>query len=264
MRTEDDALILRRIPFREASWIVSCLTPHHGMVSAIARGVRQGRGEVRGALSGFHTVRIEVRARGVEAMGTLVRAEIVRVRNGLPFMPVAAAAALVLGEAVYRFALPGDVQQDVVFAVLGDALDALDSGAMPLAVAGGTLGVLLRLFGYGWRMDACIGCGRGESLVFFSVRRGAVVCDLCGGPYARRLFGLCEALRQGMAGLRWPPELGGLTHADLSAFYQLGVASLVLNGGRALASDLPFRQLAGVDAAGIIMKGVQHDRQGIA
>lgn len=246
MRIEDNALLLRRTPFRDASWIVALLTPNHGTVSAAAKGVRSSRGGERAALNGFHTLNIEVRSRGPESMGTLSRVEIVRARNHLAFMPVAAGAALLLGEAVYRYVLPGDVQQAQTHALLEQALDALDQGMDPLAVVGGTFGHLLWLFGYGWRVNGCVGCGGREALQYFSIRRGATVCLKCGTPYGERLLVLNENLRQAMAQATWPPELRLLSPEDLSMLYQIGMARLVLTGGRTLSGDGSFRRLAGV------------------
>ncbi len=246
MRIEDHALTLRRIPFQETSWVVSFLTPNYGAVSAVAKGIRVERGATRAALNGFHTLDIEIRARGAEAMGSLSRAEIVHARNRLPFMPIAAAAAQVMMEAVYRFVMPGDLQQGSVHRLLESALDALDAGMMPLAVVGGSLAHLLRLFGYGWRLDACIGCGGDAGLIYFSVRRGATVCRVCGAPYAKRLLVLNDSLRQTMVRMENPEGLGLLSATDLATLYHLGVARLVFTGGRSLATDLPFRRLAGV------------------
>ncbi|MEO5332892.1 MAG: DNA repair protein RecO [Magnetococcus sp. YQC-5] len=265
MRIEDDALALRRISFGDASWIVFLLTPHHGMVSAVARGVRRGRGEVRAALTGLHGLQVEIRARGSEAMGTLAHVEIVRARNRLPFMPIAVAGAQLIGEVVYRFVMPQDAQQGEVHWVLESALDALEAGLAPLVVVGGTIVHLLRLFGYGWRVESCVGCGKVASLSYFSIRRGGMVCAVCGGPYAHRLLVVGENLRQFMAGQAWPPESGRLSEVELSTLYQVGVASLELNGGRSLMADLPFRRLAGVvSGSGVLslMKGTQNDRQG--
>ncbi|MBF0126280.1 MAG: DNA repair protein RecO [Magnetococcales bacterium] len=267
MRIEDDALLLRRIPFRDASWIVSLLTRRHGMLSAMARDARRGPGEARAALTGFHSLLVEVRGRGEHAMGTLGHVEIVRVRHRLPFMPVAAAAAQVLGEAVYRFVLPGDVRQEATHGVLESALDALDAGREPLVVAGSGLGQLLWLFGYGWRVDLCIGCGGDTHLSYFSTRRGAAVCAACGAPYAGRLQGLNDAVRRTMARRDWPLGLERLSVHDLSIFYRMVVARLVLTGGRSLATDVPFRRLAlvtPVAETSPMMKGMQNDRQSFA
>ncbi|PLS81140.1 DNA repair protein RecO [Candidatus Saccharibacteria bacterium] len=47
------AIILRRTPFGEADRIMQLLTPDHGKVSAIAKGVRRGKSKLAGGLELF-------------------------------------------------------------------------------------------------------------------------------------------------------------------------------------------------------------------
>ncbi|MBF0182087.1 MAG: recombination protein O N-terminal domain-containing protein [Magnetococcales bacterium] len=247
MRIEDEALLLRRIPFRDASWVVVLLTRRNGTLTAAARDARRGRDEARAALSGFHSLRIDLRARGVQAMANLHRVEITRARHRLPFLPVASAAAQLLGEAVYRHVPPGDGRQEEVHGVLEGALDALDAGGEPLPVTAVALGRLAWRFGYGWRVDACAGCGGGEGqAMHFSLARGLAVCAGCAAPHARRPGVLPENVRRAMAVVEWPAAVERLPAGDIEWFYRMLVARLTVIGGRPLAADRVFRRLAGV------------------
>ncbi|MBF0295615.1 MAG: DNA repair protein RecO C-terminal domain-containing protein [Magnetococcales bacterium] len=247
MRIEDEALLLRRIPFRDASWVVVLLTRRNGTLTAAARDARRGRDEARAALTGFHSLRIDLRARGAQAMGSLHGVEIARARNRLPFLPVASAAAQLLGEAVYRYVPPGDAHQEEVHGVMEGALDALDAGGEPLPVAAVALGRLAWLFGYGWRVDACVGCGGKEGgNMYFSLARGLAICAVCGAPHTRRPRILPEAVRKAMAVPEWPVAVERLPAGDLEWFYRMMVARLTITGGRPLAADRVFRRLAGV------------------
>ncbi|MBF0417246.1 MAG: DNA repair protein RecO [Magnetococcales bacterium] len=247
MRISARALALRRVPFRDDSWIVTLVTPKHGVVSAMARGARLGgRDGIRGALTGFHTLLIEIRARAPDALGTLMRAEILESRNHLPFLPDASAAGQLLLEAVHRLEMPYDAGDGAIFECLDSALQALERGADPLAVAAGSISRLLGLFGHGWRAGDCVGCGSRSRLRFISVKRGGAVCEACGAPYADRLPKAGEAIFAAMADRSWPPRLSGLSREEMFFFYRLGMEALNRIGPRPMSGDLSFQQLARV------------------
>ncbi|MBF0270808.1 MAG: DNA repair protein RecO [Magnetococcales bacterium] len=244
MRIADKALALRRLPFRDSSWIVTLLMPGYGVMPAMARGARRGgRDGARGAFSGFHLLEVELRARGPEAMGSVSRVEILQARHHLPFMAAAAAAAQLLIEVVHRFGMPGDSGDGAVFDGLNSALDALEAGVDPLAVVAGSLGRLLGLFGHGWRAGDCVGCGRREDLRFFSVRRGGAVCGPCGSPHSHRLPEVSPAVFRAMNDRAWPPALAGLSRQELTLLYRLGMAGLTRIDPRSWAAEEPFRHL---------------------
>ncbi|MBF0627898.1 MAG: DNA repair protein RecO [Magnetococcales bacterium] len=252
MRIEDRALALRRVAFRDTSWIVTLLTPGHGVVAAVARAARRGgRDGARGALSGFHRLEVEIRARAPDGLGTLTQVAIDRPRNGLPFRAAASAAGQLLIEAVLRGEMPADPGGGALFFCLDGALEALEAEVEPLRVVAGTVNRLVGLFGHGWRVGDCVGCGGRSGLQFFSVRRGGAVCGGCGAPYAGRLPRVSAGVLQAMADRSWPPELTALSRAEQVMLYQLGMAGLTRIVARSLSADLPFRRLAGVDERGV-------------
>ncbi|GAB0056062.1 DNA repair protein RecO [Candidatus Magnetaquicoccaceae bacterium FCR-1] len=247
MRISDRALALRRVPFRDDSWIVTLLTPNHGVVAAMARGARLGgRDGMRAALTGFHGLSIEIRARAPDALGSLVRAEIFEPRYRLPFLPEASSAGQLLLEAIHRLEMPYDARDGAIFHCVDGALAALESGADPLAVAAGSISRLLGLFGHGWRAGDCVGCGTRTRLRFVSVKRGGAVCEACGAPYADRLPRAGDAVLAAMADRSWPPRLSGLSHEEMFFFYQLGLEALNRIGPRPMSADASFRQLVRV------------------
>ncbi|MBF0342489.1 MAG: DNA repair protein RecO [Magnetococcales bacterium] len=249
MRITSEALALRRLPYRDASWIVTLLTPEYGVVAGVARSARRGgRDGARGALTGFHALEVELRSRTTDGLGTLTRAEITTPRNRLPFLAAGAAAAQLLIEAVHGCVLPGDAGGGVeLYDCLNGSLEALDRGFQPLAVVAGGLSRLLGLFGHGWRAADCVGCGGREGLRYFSVRRGGAVCVTCGAPYARHLPEVGKALLTALGERSWPPPLADLTQGELTLMYRLGMAGLARSGARPLNTDPMFRRLVGLD-----------------
>jgi len=68
LRTE--AIILRRTNYGEADRILNMLTPEHGKVSAIAKGVRKAKSKLAGGLELFATSDITI-LKGKSDMGTI-------------------------------------------------------------------------------------------------------------------------------------------------------------------------------------------------
>ncbi|MBF0358407.1 MAG: DNA repair protein RecO [Magnetococcales bacterium] len=249
MRIQDEALVLRRTPFRESSLVIHLLTRNNGLIGVVAKGVRSSsrRGNSRrGALAGFHTVNIETISRSPEAMGTLANVEIATARRKIPFSAKTLAGAQVLLEVAYRFSVAGDSRSDVM-AKLESSLDLLDAGAEPLELLALSLGVLIHHVGYGWRGDECAGCRRDDQLLFFSVRRGQVVCQSCGQPYLKRLVPITGNILKYIQKLAWPPPFGLLSTAEQALLYRIAISSLVRACGKKLMTDQPFRSLVGSD-----------------
>ena len=254
MRLCDDALVLRRTPFRETSLILHFFSRHHGVLTAMARGVRSvGRRSAsrldQAALAGFHTIVIAHQSRSVNSMSTLTSVEMQRPRHHLLHSATALLAAQVAQETVYRFMQPLEPRPEV-FELLEWAWNMLDAGEDPLAVAGICQGRLVRALGYGWRTDCCVGCGSTEQLSFFSVKRGQVVCAVCGLPYAKRLFPLGQKLYEALQQLEWTEGFQLLPKAEKAILYRIGMNSLALMANRVaylkIRSDLPFQQMLGL------------------
>lgn len=261
MRCSDDALVLRRTPFRETSLLLHFFTRQNGLLSAVARGVRAtGRASTvldRGALAGFHTLTIGRYARSAQALSTLTAAEIKQPRHRLIHHSSALLAAQVTQETLYRFMALNEPNPDV-FELLEWAWNQLDAEQEPLAVMGICQGRLVRALGYGWRTDCCAGCGLTNRLHYFSAKRGQVVCDRCAAPYVQHittteatqagpwLFFLGDHLLSVLQQLEWTPMFDHLSPVDKAILYGISMASLVWLGRGPLLSDAPFRHAMGL------------------
>ena len=261
MRCSDEALVLRRTPFRETSLLLHCFTRQGGLLAAVARGVRAtGRSAVlldRAALAGFHTVVIGRSARSAQGLSTLTSVEIMHPRHRLMHQATALLAAQVAQEILYRFMVPFEPNPNV-FELLEWAWNGLDTGADPLSVMGICQGRLIRALGYGWRTDCCAGCGITARLAYFSAKRGQVVCDRCAAPYigrtihghpaqaGHRLFPLGNHLHGVLQHLEWTDDFDRLPRTDKAVLYRIGQACLVQLGKAPLLSDPPFRQMLGL------------------
>jgi len=67
------AYVLHRRPYRETSLLLDLFTPHHGRLTAVAKGVRKARSSTQGLLQPFHPLLVSWTGKG-ELM-TLIHAE---------------------------------------------------------------------------------------------------------------------------------------------------------------------------------------------
>ncbi|MBF0283461.1 MAG: DNA repair protein RecO [Magnetococcales bacterium] len=241
---EDDAVVLRRIPYRESSLVVHLLTRHHGVIPAMAKGVRaQNKGTARAALAGWHTLRIQGRARDWGDMALLTGAETVKSRPQLLAAPLASAAGEVMREALQRHAAPGD-PQPLLFLLLDETLDRLERGDPPLPTLARALTLLLHRLGYGWQWERCGGCGAPEPSAFLSLKHGQGLCRRCGEGRARRSPALSPTLALAMRRLAREEEITLSSVQEWMLLLRLAAASIGWRGGgQPLASAECFRRM---------------------
>ena len=176
--TQDSALILRRMPFREADFILSLLTKGSGKVSGLARNAKSSMKRFGGRLEPF----IELSVNLKEGKGGMLIVEDVQTERAFgAFMQDI--ELFTWGSFLLEFTdalLPLETPNEELYTLLVDTLAGLDSGksAMPL-VLGFQLDALT-LSGYGPNLETCVDCGdgiTGES--YFSIKRGGAVCGNC-------------------------------------------------------------------------------------
>lgn len=172
---EDEALLARRIAWRESSWVVHLFTRAHGRIALVAKGARRLKSPLRGRLEPLH--RLVVRWRpGRIGMGVLTAAErrdpLLSETRWPEGLALTAAAALLF---------PEGTQEG--FAALCEALAACEQAHAQSAYVAG-LWALCQKAGIAGAPDACWRCGAREHLV---LAEHGLACAHCS------------------TGPRWPP-----------------------------------------------------------
>jgi DNA repair protein RecO (recombination protein O) len=214
---KSEAIVLRSMRYGEADRILHLYTPHHGKVSAIAKGVRKAKSRFGGRLEPFF--RIE----GIFHIGrsdllTVTSASTVtahaRLREDGPALDAAARAC----DAVARLFATDDPHPGV-FHLLANELTLLDDGARH-ATAANAVAFRLKLLlaaGIAPHLAGCASCGEREHLSGFSGAAGGVVCPACEAG-AFRLDQAAHTFLVGALGrpLAEAPDAGGpaLAQAD--------------------------------------------------
>lgn len=178
------ALLLRKVTFRESDAMLTLFTQSHGKLSALARSAARSQRRFGGSLEPIHTLRVELSPRRNDGL-ELLSCQVERARLGLTrSLERLEAAGTVLGW--LRKAAPERQAEPLVWTRTVGLLDLLDQDAEfdgRLALAGVGLG-LLRDWGWGLELEGCVRCGKAcpkERPAFVDAGQGGVICTACGG-----------------------------------------------------------------------------------
>lgn len=175
-----EAIALKRMDFGEADRIITMLTPHHGKVRLLAKGVRKSTSRQAGHLELFAHAHVLV-ARGRELDITTQAATVDAFREIRDDL-VRSSQAFHLAELVDAFLQDRD-EHLAVFWLLRDSLAALARGEMPPDLVARWFEVqLLGQVGFRPQLSMCLSCERpivpDENR--YSVALGGALCPVCG------------------------------------------------------------------------------------
>ncbi len=211
-RTE--AVVLRRQELGEADRLMTILTPHHGKLRVVAKGVRRPRSRKAGHLELFTRSQLLL-ARGRDL-------DIVTQAEAADTFPTLQTDLNRLAHAAYAVELldcfaVADEENRPLYRLLVDTLRRLDQGGDPGLVMRFFEVHLLELAGFQPQLFECRNCGaetRPEAQ-YFSAQEGGVLCPNCGPQKrgARQLsLGALKVLRhfqrnafEAVVGLRLGP-----------------------------------------------------------
>ena len=199
----DQGIVLRGYPFGEADRIVVLVSPNHGMVRAVAKGVRRTKSRFGGRLEPLtHVDLVLFQGRN---LATITQVSIIepfpRLRCDLDAVLVAGTMAEAIGKVIVE-----DEPSHRLFLLLQRGLQALEQGAGGLDLVASFLLKLMDALGQAPALRHCAACGRREVLDRFSLEGGGLVCETCdvGGAFR---------MREGLTG-----HLARLSTADFFEF----------------------------------------------
>lgn len=196
----DSGIVLRSYPFGEADKVVVLLSPLHGKLRTVAKGVRKTKSRFGARLESFMEVDVVLyEGRNLDLITQVeMRSAFPALRNDL----AAVAAASTMAEVVDAVAQENE-SSIALYELFRRGLAALDAGRTSSDVLTAFLLKLLRVQGLAPALDRCASCGRGDALDRFSVAAGGIVCGQCRPEGSVRL-------RSGLV-----PHLHALAQSDL-------------------------------------------------
>ena len=198
----DQGIVLRSFPFGEADRVVVLLSPNHGKLRTVAKGVRRTKSRFGGRLEPFcHVDLVLYEGRNLDTITQVVTIE--------PFHHLRADLDRVIAAGTMVEVADAVAQEDEgavrLFLLLQRGLRALDAGDAHPDLVTAFLLKAAEIVGVAPALDACAGCGRTDGLTRFSFAAGGAQCERC------RVAG-AFALQDGLT-----TYLAGLAHAELSA-----------------------------------------------
>lgn len=197
----DAALVLRTHDLGEADRIITVLTPGHGLVRAVARGVRRTTSKFGATLEPFMAADVQfVHGRNLDIVTQAVS-------KGSYGAAIVAdydkyLAAHTMAQAAERLSETDVDDSREQFRLLHGAVSALARGVHPPdAVQSSYLLRALARAGWAVSWQGCVACGRRGEQQGFSAALGGPVCQDCRPPGAMRLeHGTMVLLRALQAG----------------------------------------------------------------
>lgn len=176
MLRHDRGIVLRSYPFGEADRIVVLLSPHHGKLRTVAKGVRKTKSRIGGRLESFSDVDLVLyEGRNLDVITQVsVRDPHAGMRNDLDRVT----AASTMAEAVDAVATE-DEPSVALFELLSKGLVVLDHAPAHPDIVTAFLLQLAAVIGLAPSLEVCAGCGRETGLARFSFSAGGVVCESC-------------------------------------------------------------------------------------
>ncbi len=203
----DQGIVLRGYPFGEADRVVVIVSPNHGQVRAVAKGVRRTKSRFGGRLEPLtHVDLVLYQGRN---LATVTQVSVIeafpRLRLDLDAVMVAGAMAEAVGKVVVE-----EEPSHRIFLLLLRGLRALEEGAGGMDLMASFLLKLSEAIGQAPALEHCAACGVRNRLGRFSMAGGGLICEGCdaGGTFRLR-DGLTEHLVRLSAA-----DLAGFTSRD--------------------------------------------------
>ena len=195
----DQGIVLRSFPFGDADRVVVLLSPNHGKLRTVAKGIRKTKSRFGGRLEPF--THVDLVAYEGKNLDTITQVTVIDAYPGLRSDLDRVVAAGTLVEVADAVAQEGEPALRL-FLLLRRALERLESGASHPDLVTSYLLKVASIVGIAPGLDECAGCGSESGLDRFSFADGGVLCARCRTPQS-------YALRPGLTGY-----LAGLASAD--------------------------------------------------
>ena len=180
----DQGIVLRGYSFGESDRIIVLISPNHGKIRTVAKGVRKTKSRFGGRLEPLtHVDLVLYEGRNLD---TITQASIIA---GFPKLRLdldAVLAASTMAEAIDKVVVEGEPSHRL-FLLLQRGLKALESGVRGQDLVTAFLLRLMAAIGQAPALSHCASCGREDGLHRFSLSGGGVMCDACGQSGAVRL-----------------------------------------------------------------------------
>jgi DNA repair protein RecO (recombination protein O) len=183
----DEGVVLKTVKLGEADRIITILTRRHGKIRAVAKGVRRVKSRFGGRLEPFMRCDLQIaQGRSLDRVSQAVSISQYASSICMDYDAYTAASAMV--ETADKLISAEYESSESQYLLLIGALNALANTRHPAdAIGDSYLLRSLSLAGWTPRLDSCVVCGRRDTLDFFSVAAGGVMCSTDHTPTSVRI-----------------------------------------------------------------------------
>jgi DNA repair protein RecO (recombination protein O) len=177
MRLVTSGIVLKTVKLSDSDVLITIFSDKHGKITAVAKGARNAKSKLNASAQlfvyGEYTLNMGSKWNYVNSVE--VHDSYYKIREDLEKLSYASYFM-----ELTSFVLPEDTANLKLFAILKNALECLKDDKCP----GKFLKVVyeikaLDILGYRPETSACIECGTNETLHFFHVEEGGVLCQAC-------------------------------------------------------------------------------------
>lgn len=175
--------LLRKIPLRETSWILTCLTRSFGKLKGVVKGARKEKSTWFSACEPFTLANMVFYEKPKTGLHLITELAVLqpheRLRRNLPALTYAGYFA----ELIDQLLEENEPQPDV-FDLFRAAIDQLEkNNAASFDILARVFELkLLQALGLLPRFSECLGCGSEVSgKIYFSAKQGGILCEKCHG-----------------------------------------------------------------------------------
>lgn len=183
-------LVLKRINFGEADRIISFLTPDHGKLRAVAKGVRKIKSRMAGHLELFSETELML-AKG-KNLDVIASARLKHHYHSLAENWQSLTFAYLMAEILEKVTDEGNTQRRI-YGLTSETLKRLDEGGFNPSLELNFKLRLMDLLGYRPNLEGCVVCGIEIGEFYFDPKLGGIVHAGCAQS---RPFKMDERTRQ--------------------------------------------------------------------
>ncbi|MGQ0825379.1 MAG: DNA repair protein RecO [Actinomycetota bacterium] len=228
----DEGVVLRTIKLGEADRIVTMLSPGHGKVRAVAKGIRKTTSKFGARLEPASRVAFQC-YRGRE-LDVVTQVETIEANRAVREEYALLIHAVPMLEAVDQVAQEREASP-ALYSMLTGALRTLGAGRSPV-VTPAFFWKLLSLEGFHPLLDGCASCNQDVEMVAFDLDEGGVLCRSCARGSGRPLSPAALALLRRILGGGLVTALAEPDGRATNEVEQLGIRALEHHVERRLRS----------------------------
>ncbi len=173
-----EAVVLRKIDYRESDQIMTFLTPDYGRISGLVRGAKRIRSRFGASLEMLTYGRLIYFDRQGKNLVSINQFDILKSFQQIRENLIRSGSSQYMAELIIGF-VPERESATEVFKLFVQSMEGMAVTRDPEAVLRIFEIRFLSLIGFAPRMDACVFCGNWKGRFRFSIKDGGLVCSSC-------------------------------------------------------------------------------------